>query len=617
MPLQQVQDHPIPEYVMPDNYKADNLDVSTLNIYISASEADKNKWKSRGHVKSNIIDYTTCSNEYIREQYKYFIYYSAEIKKLKIGTFASTVENLKYLTMYVNENNIYSVREIDANEFKKFLIKNDVKIKTKSSKKLLSSMERKQGYVSNRYFAILNKIVTVIKEYDEKDIPEIQKDIWRIDRLPIERGSEKHVEFETINFSYISQEKIKITAKKYIYGRLFTNDLYTVRNDILCISYFTEYLAKKHPEVKSLSDLSRFLVEDYFLHLRTSGKSSYLVAKYIGGLRTFFEIIMLMDVADKPPGILILSTDYKQPIKRDVRLLSDNEMKQLFKYIEFLPSQISRMFFVHAQTGLRIGELCELKTSNLHKDKKSHWLEYTQTKTSRDNKIPISELVFNLLIKSYEESKAAYGDDTEYIFAQSKSTFIRPRTYSVALNELCYKYKIKKDDGSILHITTHMLRATLASKLANLNCDIDVVNKLLGHSAKSSIKSYVKASNKTIAKYLDSTLKMQELLISNIFNPTLEKSNKIDKSFITLDNGFCGKNKELGICHHANACLGCSMFVPSAEHLLIYKIQLNDVLFNIKIAEQNDFKKELDYNLEQKRLLEDIIQKLEGGNINE
>ena len=120
---------------------------------------------------------------------------------------------------------------------------------------------------------------------------------------------------------------------------------------------------------------------------------------------------------------------------------------------------------------------------------------------------------------------------------------------------------------------------------------------------------YATVTNETVKEQLKPRIEKDEMLIRNIGK--IEKLKEATMPSRALCNGFCNKNPLTEPCEHANACLNCSMFVPSIQFLNGYYIQLQEVEATIKVAEANDYKLMLKKALKDKENLEKIINALE------
>ena len=601
---------PINRFPFDPEFISDVVDISVFDCYINASEYDLKAWKKR-YKSDTTFDFTKCDNLNIRQEYKFFIQEKSK-QGITLGTLMDFKRNHNILFDYINikGSHLDSIIDLDFDEYKFYFKQQGFNEKSTAGKKLLSNMTMVTRYITHPKLLVAQKLINFITEYNQKDIPELEKDIWDTRKLPFNViTNDTHI-VKNISFFGIPQPLIRKTVKDYTEFRLHSKSLTTVYSDVCSIAAICVFLNEHYPNVNSLADINRNMIEHYITHLRTSNTTENTIASHFSSLKTFFETIILLELPNIPTKALILKDDYKASYEEEPRVFTDNEMKKIFAHIDCLEQQIARMVYIHSHIGTRISELCLLKPCDITKrDNDTYFISVYQNKTDTPNELPIQELCYKILMKAYQVSCKKFGEDTKYVFAQSKNKPIQPRKYIDALNKMSYENKLTFDDGTPLHIESHAFRATLSTKLANLGLDLDVVNKMLGHSSATSIKSYVRATNKTLRKHIKTTTDFHDLLISNINNPATLKIKENNESYVALDNGYCSKSGS--ICESANACLSCSMFVPSAEHLIQYKIQLRTVENNIAICKKNEFTKELEYNMEQKRLLERIIAHLE------
>lgn len=155
---------------------------------------------------------------------------------------------------------------------------------------------------------------------------------------------------------------------------------------------------------------------------------------------------------------------------------------------------------ISLNTGLRIGEVCALKWSNIDFDKailhvRSTVARIKNTDDSKSTKliidtpktkssirdIPISNKVMNVLKALHENSKS------EYVVSE-KAGFVSPRTYE-------YRFHKVLDECQIQPINYHALRHTFATRCIELGVDVKTLSEILGHSNVSvTLNTYVHSS---------------------------------------------------------------------------------------------------------------------------
>lgn len=161
-----------------------------------------------------------------------------------------------------------------------------------------------------------------------------------------------------------------------------------------------------------------------------------------------------------------------------------------------------------ALTGLRYGELIALREEDLFEGylkvtgtidfRSGHYSEVIRTtpKTSAANRnISLSSRAIEILFKVLQENRILKTtkkySDLGYIFTNSKGFPIDYRTFGPTLKSAAAKAGINKP------VTTHYLRHTHISFLAELNIPIKAVMERVGHTdASTTLQVYTHVTNK-------------------------------------------------------------------------------------------------------------------------
>lgn len=605
------------DFQIPEPYTSDYWDFENFDYYKNSSEKHKKLWLVRGHTNKNYVDFNECKNEYIREEIKFYIYNLIEIKKINLYTLSSYWNKITSIIDFVNEQLIssYSLTENDIiPSYKEFLVKNNRQIMTSQGVNILNTLEIKEVYGKSAYLLKLESMIALLNNtYDTR--PELEKDIWEISKLPYDIKNNESAPIRTINFSLIEQKQIRELSKEYAKFRIRNISINTISAILTAINYFSRWLSSNHPEIALLSQVNREIIEEYIGWLKTSsGLTSQNYCSQLSYLCTFFDYLRLMNLKDVPQIKLLDKNDYKVKIKKEVKPYSDEEMKAINSNLCHLDNpQHARMIFVLQFVGCRINELCQLKPSDLIKGENGYSLRLHERKNSNVSVIPIDDEVAEVLKSAIACSKDAYGEDVKYIFAKDKNNCILKKNLTYYLRKLVIDKEIKADTGKLLNITFHRFRTTLSCKYMEQGLSADVISLLLGHKVKSTLTSYAKVSNPEMKKAMKPRLDKFDLLIENIGHVSaIKESLNACKEKVALPNGFCNKPLETGICDHANFCLGCSLFQPDIRYLLGYKLQLQEVEETIEKIKDSENERALQYNIDLKDKLTQIIEKLEG-----
>lgn len=320
-----------------------------------------------------------------------------------------------------------------------------------------------------------------------------------------------------------------------------------------------------------------------------------------------------------PEKPLVVYSDYRKVVHKLPKYFSDNELKQINQHISDLPIQIARMLFILENCGMRVSDICTSEISYSGKSclvknfNSEYTFTYSMPKVHRNNTIPISTLVAEVIQEAISYSQEHYGSKCKYIFAKSIDQPISVDTFSNQVNRMSLRNNIVRDDGTPLRITGHTFRGTVATQYANCGISMDVIRLILGQKKLGVLSHYVAIHEDKMIEYLKPITDESNALIQNIGKSQNVITATCDEpALIPLSNGRCAKSVDSGICDHAYACYSCRMFRPTKECLPIYKMHYQEALSNIEIARLHGYDRILDINQNLKDVLEKIIKKVEA-----
>lgn len=189
--------------------------------------------------------------------------------------------------------------------------------------------------------------------------------------------------------------------------------------------------------------------------------------------------------------------------KKEMRVLSVEEQNRLLQFIHLHRLGFAILFDL--ATGLRIGELCALKWSDVNFNKQTIKISRTLQRIKKSigekvseggntailegnvktnsgfREIPIPDNVFSMLMQHkaiQEQEKMCYAgiyQDNGYIFAMPMGTCVEPHTMRDALNYLLAA-------AGIEHANFHALRHTFATRAIENGVNVKTLSDILGHS---------------------------------------------------------------------------------------------------------------------------------------
>lgn len=599
----------IPNFNLPEKYSSDLWDVLTWEENQNICKNYRNAWKARSSVTDYKLDFTLVKDVSLREEFKYVLYYFYEEKKIVLQTFAEYYDRFKVLAEYVNSIKFTSLLDItDLSDYEKFIAKRGHKLIV-SNGTGIRGMEFVEETRNSRFITFLTYAQEILEEYYMKDVPERERLVWRYEKLPCKKG---HAPQKNLDFRNIKNKAFQKNAQDFCWFLLSKVTFETVCNYLLAIKIFVNWLGDKYPEFNKLNQINRDIIEEYFLYLRTETEwSGIKINSSILNLKKFFEWGQLTNVENMPQNNLILAQDYNFKTEKSSKYLTDEEMKGIISIIPKMPNLYGKIIYLLIFTGIRISELLNLKVDSLkEKANGSYVLEIYQYKTEKYYSKPLDERAAKIISNEIQKNRERFGkENVKYVFVNDKNESITSGTINKTLKKVIIENNIKGRDGELLHVTTHMFRATLSTKLMSAGKDPKLVAKLLGQSTLSSLSHYATVDLEAAKQQLAPRIAKDQVLISNIWKTENDKE-EIPETAIPLCNGFCNKDIETGICKKATACLSCPMFIPSIQFINSYELQLQETEATIAVAKANGYTKLLENSIETKKQLESILEKL-------
>lgn len=217
-----------------------------------------------------------------------------------------------------------------------------------------------------------------------------------------------------------------------------------------------------------------------------------------------------IDIAKKQGYCDNLNIQISRPkiISKEPKTLSNNDFVKLKLYL-FNNANLNKLAIaIPLFTGLRIGEVCALKWSDIDFEKAVLHVSSTITRSKENNKtklvvgspktvtsnrhIPIPNDLLQLLYKM--------KSNDEYFIITNSTEFLNPRTLENRFHKIL-------NNLEIIDTNFHALRHTFASKCVEGGMDIKSLSEILGHSNP----------NVTLKIYVHSSMELKRKSIEKIF----------------------------------------------------------------------------------------------------
>ena len=198
---------------------------------------------------------------------------------------------------------------------------------------------------------------------------------------------------------------------------------------------------------------------------------------------------VLFEYADKNDIITKKYNEYieigKPETKHEKIPFTDEEIQKL-KDNDNIDGVDTVLMLIH--TGMRINELLNLETKNIHLDER-YWIGGSKTDAGKDRVIPLHKSIIPYI-------KERYNSKNKYLLSDNNGNPIPYHKYN---NEVWKP--IMKQLG--MNHTIHETRHTLATKLDKVEENKLVIKRLLGHATQDITARYTKTSIEQLIDCID------------------------------------------------------------------------------------------------------------------
>ena len=179
-----------------------------------------------------------------------------------------------------------------------------------------------------------------------------------------------------------------------------------------------------------------------------------------------FKFAMKNDIVDKNYAQFVDVGKREGKINR--KPFTQEEIDKIFKYVDKLEYLDTVLIMIY--TGLRIGELLDIKISNVHLEER-YMIGGLKTQAGKNRVIPINKKIEPFIRKYYEQNK-----NKEYLIINSLG---RKMEYS--------NYRREKFDNAMeklqMEHRPHDARHTFATLMDNSNANKLCIKRIMGHAS--------------------------------------------------------------------------------------------------------------------------------------
>ncbi len=217
--------------------------------------------------------------------------------------------------------------------------------------------------------------------------------------------------------------------------------------------------------IEDLEDIKNDHINQFIQESKATRKNN-TINKYLKALRqlTKFNQVNNLD---------ILNLKLLRVQKRHIKVIQENELKQVLRYINSLNDSNNNLvykviIFLFLDSGVRREELLNIKISNIDIPNRMIYLEETKTKEDRF-------VLFTELSERHIKNLIRIVGHQDYLIWN----IMRNRRYSV--NDMKSLFRRLKVKLGIKDLSPHMFRHTMATLLYENDAELPTIQKLLGH----------------------------------------------------------------------------------------------------------------------------------------
>lgn len=348
--------------------------------------------------------------------------------------------------------------------------------------------------------------------------------VWASDRWPLRELP--HADLQStgrdgaILFEGIGQPWLKEAAKRWARARLLAGGApTTMSNYVHHVSEFSAWLADRVPEVVSPAGITRTVLEDWLLAIRSSGLAAGTKTSRVSAVRVFLEEQWEDGLARMPRGATIHpgeipSADYRLP-----RGIEGPVFDQLIDpaNLALLPSEQHRtLILLLAFTGLRISSIVTLPRDALEIGSDGHpYLRYLNVKLRREAVIPIGPALHEQLRRQERLLTDTLGvDGTPFLLPSPPAGrrgssrgehHVSIRGVRHTLKRYVLTAEIRDSTGRLASwVHPHRFRHHLGTSLVNEGIPLPVIQRVLDHGSIRMTARYAHLDDETVKREMAS-----------------------------------------------------------------------------------------------------------------
>jgi integrase/recombinase XerD len=254
----------------------------------------------------------------------------------------------------------------------------------------------------------------------------------------------------------------------------------TVRAYRRDIEKFAAFAGKRSLDTKGVQ---RSDVVDFLGNLYRAGLDSRSVARHLVTIRHFFRFALIEGYVEDDPAATIESPKFRQSLPEFLSLEDVNRLLQQPDTDTTVGMRDRAMIEVMYSCGLRVSELCGLRTSDLQAE--AGYLRCVG-KGNKERLVPVGKDALAAVQRYLHTARSDLLRDSSspYLFLNRRSTKVGRITFWKILAQYGRRARLRKP------LSPHMLRHSFATHLLDRGADLRSVQMMLGHSDISTTQIY-------------------------------------------------------------------------------------------------------------------------------
>lgn len=359
----------------------------------------------------------------------------------------------------------------------------------------------------------------------------------------------------------MARPQLAVTAGRYLNQIALSLRPASVTTASIALRQFCWHLIDEHPQVACFAEVRREHVESFKVALarRRTWNNRPLKANTLRlrllFLRRFFDQIIEWGWADAPVRLPVFLSDVPPKDEPLPKALDDAAAARFLQAAEAEEDPRRKLVVqLLARTGMRVGEVCDLRSNAVECRGGQWWLRVPLGKLHNDRVVPLHPRLVELLRTWKDHPDCGIGG----LLVTNEG---RPLNRHMVTRMV---RRIAKTAG-IGHVHPHQLRHTLATQALNRGMRLEAVGQLLGHRRITMTAIYARMSDRNLAEQFCAVADRIDALYAPETDGETEQMRRLRLEHSRLlGNGWCTRPREMD-CQFESICEGCGFFATAVE----------------------------------------------------